>query len=123
MFRAAIPKIVGNWVRSPWLAYGLAGIAFVAMHVYNWVGLLGVLVVCVCLSYLTWRTGGIEQAIVVHTCSNLSVFLVQALQPDVVPTTQISWLDGLSTALITVAVSAAVVRFGGGQANVAKQKP
>ena len=113
VFRGALPQIVGNCVRSPWLAYGAASAPFVALHIYNWIGLLDVLVICLCLSYLTWRSGGLEQAIVVHACSNLSVFIPQALRPDVLPTTDIGWAEGLGTALLTVAVTAAVARWGG----------
>ena len=117
---AALPQIVGNWVRSPWLAYGLAAIPFVALHAYNWVGMTDVLVICLCLSYLTWRSAGIEQSVVVHACSNLSVFIPQALRPDAVTSTEVSWLGGLVTALITVAVTAGVA--AGSKAGVAKQK-
>lgn len=122
IFRAALPQIVGNWVRSPWVAYGLAAIPFVALHTYNWVGLTDVLVICLCVSYLTWRSGGIEQAVVVHACSNLSVFLMQALRPNEVVTTDITWAEGLATALITVAATAGVAVVGA-KAGVAKQKP
>lgn len=113
VFRGALPQIVGNWIQSPWLAYGAAAAPFVALHIYNWIGLLDVLVICLCLSYLTWRSGGLEQAIVVHACSNLSVFIPQALRPGVLPTTDIGWAEGLGTALLTVAVTAAVARWGG----------
>lgn len=121
VFRAALPQIIGNWVRSPWVAYGLAAIPFVALHTYNWVGMAGVLVICLCMTYLTWRSGGIEQAVVVHACSNLSVFLTQALRPDEVVSTDISWAEGLATALVTVAVTAGVAVVGA-KAGVAKQK-
>lgn len=120
VFRAALPQIIGNWVRSPWLAYGLAAIPFVALHAYNWVGMTDVLVICLCLSYLTWRSAGIEQSVVVHACSNLSVFIPQALRPDAMASTEVSWLGGLVTALITVAVTAGVA--AGSKAGVAKQK-
>ena len=74
IFRAAIPQIVGTWVRSPLIAYGAAVPLFVAGHEYNWIGLTDILVFAVCSAVLTWATRGIEASTVLHAVGNFFAF-------------------------------------------------
>lgn len=112
VFRGALPQIFGTWFRSPWVAYGLAVLPFVLLHIYNFAGLVNIAVVAVCFAYLTWRSGGLEQAIVLHAVANTSVFVMQALRPDEVVSTDIPWTTvGLDVAL-TIALTAAISYFG-----------
>ena len=85
LFRAAVPQIVGSLVRSPWIAYGAAIAPFVYFHYYNWIGLIDILIFASCMSYLTWRTGGMEAAIALHAANNIGIFAAGAFFPDRVP--------------------------------------
>jgi len=75
IFRAAIPQIVGTWVRSPIIAYGAAVPLFVAGHEYNWLGLSDILVFAVCTAVLTWATRGIEASTALHAVGNFFAFI------------------------------------------------
>ena len=109
VFRAALPQLVGTWLRSPWLAYALPIPVFVALHGYNWIGLIDIVCFSVFASYLTWRTNGLEAAIVLHATGNISVFAAQALHPDEPPPTDIAWQDATVSVLFTFAVTVAIV--------------
>ena len=108
MFRAALPQIVGNWLKPAWVAYGASVLPFVFMHLYNLIGLVDIFIFAVCAAYLTWRSGGIEQATVLHAASNTYVFVFQALRPDVVPTTEVSWADTALFSSLTIGVTVGI---------------
>ena len=91
LFRAALPQIAGSWVRSPWVAYGLAILPFVYFHYYNWIGLIDIFIFAACMSFLTWRTGGVEAAIALHAANNIGVFAAGAFFPGRVPAVDIDW--------------------------------
>lgn len=74
IFRAAIPQIVGAWVRSPLIAYGAGVPLFVVGHAYDWVGLTDIAVFAVCAAALTWYTKGIEAATALHAVNNIVAF-------------------------------------------------
>ncbi|MCO6394376.1 CPBP family intramembrane metalloprotease [Corynebacterium sp. MC-17D] len=98
MFRGAIPQIVGTWVRSPWVAYAVPVIPFVALHEYNWIGLTDILVFTICVSALVWYTGGLEAAVVMHAFNNISVFFIE---PDASPT-ELGWVDLAFSSAFTI---------------------
>lgn len=108
VFRAAIPQIVGNWLRPAWVAYGAGVLPFVFLHIYNIIGLVDIFIFALCAAYLTWRSNGIEQAVVLHAASNTFVFITQALRPDLVVTTDISWGETALSAGLTVGVTAGI---------------
>ena len=108
VFRAAIPQIVGNWLRPAWVAYGAGVLPFVFLHLYNVIGLVDIFIFALCAAYLTWRSNGIEQAVVLHAASNTFVFITQALRPDLVVTTDISWGETALSAGLTVGVTAGI---------------
>lgn len=106
MFRAALPQLVGARVRSPWLVYGIAMLPFVFMHLYNWMGLLDILMFAACASYLTWRTGGIEAAVVLHAANNIMVFGGEALHPGRAPIVDVPLGLAAVSSAVTIAVTA-----------------
>lgn len=111
VFRAALPQIVGAWVRSPWVAYGAAIPPFVFLHVYNWIGLTDIFVFAVCASYLTWRTGGIEAATVLHAAGNLQIYLLIPFFPDdLTETTDLDWGSVAFTITLTLVATALITR-------------
>lgn len=109
MFRAAVPQIVGNWLRPAWVAYGAGVLPFVFLHIYNIIGLVDIFIFALCAAYLTWRTDGIEQATVLHAASNTFVFTTQALRPDMVVSTDITWAETALSAGLTVGVTIGIV--------------
>lgn len=108
LFRAALPQIVGQWVRSPWVAYGVAVVPFVALHIYNWIGLVDIAVFAVCAAWLTWRTGGIEAAVVLHAASNIAVFVSEALHPQDPILVDAAWSDVIPSIVLTVVLTVAI---------------
>jgi membrane protease YdiL (CAAX protease family) len=70
VFRGALAQLVGTWLRHPAWAILLPVPLFVVGHAYNWVGLIDVALFAVAAGWLTWRTGGLEAAIVMHAVNN-----------------------------------------------------
>ncbi|WP_342318238.1 CPBP family intramembrane glutamic endopeptidase [Corynebacterium mayonis] len=120
-FRAAIPQIVGTWTSSPWLSYGLSVPIFAAAHSYNWIGLVDIAIFAICASVLTWYTGGIEAATVLHAANNISAFMVlglglsNPLDNDVKPESAV--ITSISTVIFTAAILLAMRRWGRGMRN------
>lgn len=112
IFRAAIPQIVGTWLRSPIIAYGAAVPFFVIGHDYNWIGLAGILVFAVCAAVLTHATGGIEASTALHAIGNFFAFVGLGLgiadpsRFDVSPTS--AFFDIAMTVALTAAILWAV---------------
>ncbi len=73
VFRGVLPQAFGVWLRSPWLAYALSTGLFVAGHLYNWVGLIDILIFAICMIILTHVSGGLEYAVGIHTVNNVLV--------------------------------------------------
>ena len=103
IFRGALPQILGQWRAPAWLAYLLPGVAFVAAHAYNWIGLIDIAIFAVCTAVLTWRTGGLEASIALHAVSNTVFFSYGALDMVDPNATEIGWQQMLGAALMTVA--------------------
>ena len=55
--------MVGQWTRSPWVAYLVPALLFVSVHNNGWRGQLSVLTFALCGAFLTWSTGGLEASI------------------------------------------------------------
>lgn len=71
VFRAALPQVLGG-LPAP-LAYGLPALGFVALHTGSTGTLADVAVFAACAAWLTWRTGGVEAAWVLHVVGNVWV--------------------------------------------------
>ncbi|GAB2977829.1 lysostaphin resistance A-like protein [Frigoribacterium salinisoli] len=77
-FRGLAAQALGAWL--PWAAVAivLPTVAFALAHDYNAWGVLDVAVFGVGAAVVTWRTGGLEAAIVAHVLNNTAVFLLLA---------------------------------------------
>src|SRR5690554_4562595 len=87
-FRGLILRVVGSWTRNARLGLVLAitvsSVLFAMVHLST-SGLLNVwyLVFAVGTAWITWRTGGLEIAIVLHAVFNATQFIIDAaLQID-----------------------------------------
>lgn len=78
VFRGVLMQAIGSWVRWLPLALVIPTLVFVAGHIYDVWGLLDVGVFGLAAAVLTWRTGGLEAAIVMHALNNIVAFLVLA---------------------------------------------
>ena len=106
IFRSLIPQWIGRWVRSPWLVYLPGGGLFIAGHIYDAKGLAAIAVFAVAASVLTWYTGGIEAAAMVHIVGNLGAFSAAAIgiaDPNAV---EISWATVAAEVGFTVGATA-----------------
>ena len=77
-FRGFAMQALGSWIAWPAVAIVLPTIAFAAAHAYNPWGLADVAVFGVAAAWLTWRTGGLEAAIVAHVLNNVVLFVLLA---------------------------------------------
>ena len=87
-FRGLILRVVGSWTRNARLGLVLAitvsSVLFAMVHLST-SGLLNVwyLVFAVGTAWITWRTGGLEIAVVLHAVFNTTQFIIDAaLQID-----------------------------------------
>lgn len=71
----------GRFMRGPWLAILIPAIAFGLSHIYNVWGLLAVAAMGITMAWITWRTGGLEAAIVLHVLNNIVVFGFLSMAP------------------------------------------
>lgn len=78
VFRGAFAQVVGAWLKRPLWAIVLPLPLFVAGHLYDWVGLTGVAVFGLAAGWLTYRTGGLEAAIVMHVVNNTLLGVLSA---------------------------------------------
>lgn len=78
VFRGASAQVVGAWLKHPFWAIVLPLPLFVAGHAYDWVGLTGVAVFGIAAGWLTYRTGGLEAAIVMHVVNNTILGVLSA---------------------------------------------
>lgn len=89
-FRGLIFRVVGSWTRNARLglilAIAISSVLFALVHVST-SGLLNVwyLVFAVGTAWITWRTGGLEIAVVLHAVFNATQFVIDAAL-DVDPT-------------------------------------
>jgi membrane protease YdiL (CAAX protease family) len=98
-FRGLAAQAVGSWLRYPVAAIVLPTVGFALGHDYNVWGVLDVAVFGVAAAYLTWRTGGLEAAIVAHVLNNTVLFLLSA------PYAGLESSDGSPLALAVTVVS------------------
>lgn len=82
VFRGLPMQALGTWLRSPLWGIVLPAPLFMAGHGYDWFGQVEIAVFALCMGYLTWKTGGLELAVLFHTANNLSLFLVAPFSPS-----------------------------------------
>jgi membrane protease YdiL (CAAX protease family) len=78
VFRGVLTQAVGAWLRWTPLAIVLPTVLFAFGHLYDAWGLLDVAAFGIGAAIVTWRTGGLEAAIVLHALNNVAVFLLLA---------------------------------------------
>lgn len=74
VFRGVLMQSLGSWLRSPWLAIALPAVLFGFSHIYDVWGWCAVVAMALAAGWLTWRTGGLEAAIVLHVINNFVAF-------------------------------------------------
>lgn len=84
VFRGAMVQSIGSWIASPVVAMVVGGIVstaiFVPLHgaADPWI-ILDLVIFAVAAVVLTWKTGGLEAAIVYHAVNNTVLFVLNAL--------------------------------------------
>lgn len=79
VFRGYLMQTIGGWLRHPAWAILLPVPLFAIGHTqYGLLGLLDVSLFGLAAGYLTWRTGGLEAAIVAHVVNNTTLFVLGA---------------------------------------------
>lgn len=78
VFRGYLMQTVGGWLKHPAWAILLPVPLFTIGHDYDVWGLLDVSVFAIAAGYMTWRTGGLEAAIVAHVMNNTLLFVLGA---------------------------------------------
>ncbi|HIY65027.1 MAG TPA: CPBP family intramembrane metalloprotease, partial [Candidatus Agrococcus pullicola] len=79
-FRGVLTQQIAGWIPRPVIgslvAGGVTGIIFGAMHLHGFtLPTLQLMFVGFVCSLLTWRTGGLEAASVLHACNNVFIML------------------------------------------------
>ncbi|MFI2762255.1 type II CAAX prenyl endopeptidase Rce1 family protein [Streptomyces echinatus] len=114
VFRGWLTQTAGAFLRSPWAAFLPQAVLFAAAHGWGtpW-GFADLVVFGACAGWLTWRTGGLEASVALHTVNNLLAFgasaaVVGGLASDETAADanwQVVALDVLSIVLYTAAVT------------------
>lgn len=112
-FRGFLTQMLGGWIRGPWVAsitMGLlTGLVFGAAHMHPSVSAtLQLALVGFTCSMLTFRTGGLEAAAVLHTANNVFIMVPLALTGTSAFSAQpVAGEDWLSFAVTAIALTAA----------------
>ncbi|MEV5147693.1 type II CAAX endopeptidase family protein [Streptomyces sp. NPDC052727] len=114
VFRGWLTQTAGAFLRSPWAALLPQAVLFAAAHGWGtpW-GFADLVVFGLAAGWLTWRTGGLEASIALHTVNNLLAFGLSAAVVDGLTSDdtaadagwQLVVFDVLSIALYTAAVA------------------
>ena len=110
VFRGYLMQTIGGWLKHPAWAILLPVPIFALGHLYDAWGLLDVAIFGVTAAWLTWRTGGLEAAIVAHVINNTTLFVLGAIGLADLNADTGSPIGLLVTVVIMVAYSALVVR-------------
>jgi membrane protease YdiL (CAAX protease family) len=78
LFRGYLAQTIGGWLKHPLFAILLPVPLFTIGHQYDVWGLIDVSVFAIVAGWLTWRTGGLEAAIVAHVVNNTVIFVIGA---------------------------------------------
>ncbi|MEU9986779.1 CPBP family intramembrane glutamic endopeptidase [Streptomyces sp. NPDC048045] len=83
VFRGWLTQAAGAFLRSPWFALLPQAVLFAAAHGWGtpW-GFADLVVFGTAAGWLTWRTGGLEASIGLHTANNLLSFAASAATVD-----------------------------------------
>ena len=113
-YRGLIFRVAASWGRGPRsalaLGVGVSAVLFATIHLSTDIWLnLQFLAVGIAFALITWRTGGIETAVVLHAANNtLGILLALALHADLGATADRSSGTGSIAFLIPVALLAII---------------
>ena len=110
LFRGYLMQTIGGWLKHPAWAILLPVPLFAIGHDYDLWGLADVAIFGIAAGWLTWRTGGLEAAIVAHVVNNTSLFVLGAFGLFDLNADSGSPIALATTVVIMVAYSALVVR-------------
>ncbi|TQL40451.1 CAAX prenyl protease-like protein [Homoserinimonas aerilata] len=114
VFRGYLMQTIGGWLKHPAWAILLPVPLFMAGHLYDVWGLLDVGVFALFAGWITWRTGGLEAAIMAHVINNASIFALGAFGMVDVNAAEGSPWGVLVTALTLGLYAWLVLRMSGG---------
>ena len=78
-FRGLLMQTLGSWFRLPVIAVVLQAAVFAAMHPYNTIGKIGILVSGLVFGLCAWIGRGIEVSSAFHIANNMTIFYLQGL--------------------------------------------
>jgi membrane protease YdiL (CAAX protease family) len=78
VFRGYLMQTIGGWLKHPAWAILLPVPLFAIGHDYDLWGLADVAIFGIAAGWLTWRTGGLEAAIVAHVINNTALIVLGA---------------------------------------------
>ena len=110
VFRGYLGQAVGGWLKHPAWAILLPVPLFAIGHDYDLWGLADVALFAIVAGWLTYRTGGLEAAIVAHVINNTVLFLLGAFSLVDLNAKGGSPAAILTTVVILAAYSALVLR-------------
>ena len=108
VFRGSLVQAVGQWTRSPWVAYLVPAFMFVSVHDYGWRGQLSVATFALCGAFLTWATGGLEASLAVHAVANTLAILPDPFHVPVAGLAEATVGDAVASIGATVLATAAI---------------
>ncbi|MFW0111204.1 lysostaphin resistance A-like protein [Rothia sp. CCM 9416] len=122
VFRGFLMQSIGRWLKHPAWAIVLPAPLFMLGHMYDLWGQLSVLTLGIAAGYITWRTGGLEAAIALHTVNNLiaMTFGVFGLADPFLQ--EGSNLAGFTSSLITNGIFVLVVVLLAKKKNLARTR-
>jgi membrane protease YdiL (CAAX protease family) len=78
VFRGVFTQAIGGWIRWTPIALVVPTVLFAFGHLYDAWGLLDVATFGIAAAVVTWRTGGLEAAIAMHSLNNITLFALLA---------------------------------------------
>ena len=78
-FRGLLMQTFGSWFRLPVIAVILQTVIFAAMHPYDMIGKIGILVSGLVFAVSAWIGRGIEVSSAYHICNNMTIFYLQGM--------------------------------------------
>lgn len=108
VFRGFLMQAIGGWLRHPAFAILLPVPLFVVAHGYDPLGQTSIAIFAIITGWISWRTGGLEAAIAMHTVNNMTIFVLGAFGLADVNSTEGS-VGGLIVSAATLGTTAAII--------------
>ena len=111
VFRGLIMQTFGSWFKIPVLAVVLQAIVFAAIHGYNSLGNVAILISGILMGIIAWKSDGIEVSSAMHTVNNFLIAMTVMFGLTESSST-IQLTDTLVTIALDVIIFAAVYYAG-----------